>query len=147
MSALVATVLGEVDFQYALLAIQEAFVNPVYGFVRMALTPIPFNTEENYAFLDIPAVIHWFLMPFVGLGVIRVYRIRTTFSQFFLAYVLVFFGLYAVFGELQGPRHRVQLDYAWAVFQFMGVMTFLHTMAKASRRYVPATNDAVERRA
>jgi hypothetical protein len=134
MSALVAMGLGEEGFQYALFALQEHLVNPVYGFVRMVLTPIPFNTDENYAFLDIPAAIHWFLMPFVGLGVMRVYRIRTTFSRFFLAYVLVFFGLYAVFGELQGPRHRVQLDYAWAVFQFMGMMEFLNSVLRRRRQ-------------
>lgn len=43
----------------------------------------------------------------------------------FIAYLLVFVGLYAVFGELQWPRHRVQLDYAGAILQFIGVMAVL----------------------
>lgn len=126
--------LGEAGFQYAILAVRENFVNPVYGFVRMALTPIPFNTDESYAFLNVPAMIHWMLMPFVVLGIFRVHRLHTPYSRFLLLYTGLFLGLYAVFGELQGPRHRVQLDYAWAVFQFMGLLPFLHAAAGRARR-------------
>lgn len=117
-----SSVRNALNAQYVIQAIQGDFVNPVYGFVRMMLTPIPFHTEPSYAFLNIPALIHWLLMPFVFLGILRLTRTHTPFIRFFLLYLLVFMGLYAVFGELQGPRHRVQLDYAWAVLQFLGVM-------------------------
>lgn len=134
MFAVAAAGLGEAGFQYAIRAMQEHFVNPIYGFVRMALTPIPFNTDEAYAFLNIPAAIHWALMPFVVLGIIRVHRLHTPYSRFLLLYAGLFLALYAVFGELQGPRHRVQLDYAWAVFQFMGLLPFLFAAAQRTRR-------------
>ena len=113
--------LGGSGIESTIFRIQEHLVNPVYGFPRFILTPIPFNTEAAYAFLSIPALLHWMLMPFVALGFARAFRIRTAFSRFFLLYLLAFCGLYAVYGELQGPRHRVQLDYAWAIFQFLGL--------------------------
>ncbi len=117
--------LGGAGLEYALAAIQENFVNPLYGLIHFALTPIPFNTEESYAFLNLPALIHWLLFPFACWGVIVLYRMGTPFSRFFLCYLIFFVVLYAVYGELQGPRHRVQLDYAWAVMQFIGLIDYL----------------------
>ena len=114
--------LGESEIPGGILQVQEHFVNPLYGFVRFILTPIPFHTAPAYAFLNIPALIHWLLMPFVVAGFVHVFGMRGFFARFFLFYLLVFIGLYAVFGELQGPRHRVQLDYAWATLQFLGLM-------------------------
>lgn len=122
--ALLFTQLGSGNLQYGLDVLRETFVNPVYGLVRFVLTPIPFHTGVEYTFLNIPAIIHWLSFPFACWGVVVVHRLRTPFSRFFLFYVLVFVCLYAVVGELQEPRHRVQLDYAWAVLQFMGVMAF-----------------------
>jgi hypothetical protein len=103
--------------------LQGSFPNPVSGFVRTLLTPIPFNTEVSYGFLNAPALIHWILMPFVALGLVRVWRIRTLFSRVFLAYLLVFVCFYSLTEELQGPRHRVQLCYALALLQFIGVLS------------------------
>jgi hypothetical protein len=120
--------IGESAFQFATSSLQENFVNPFYGFIRMLLTPIPFNAQREYAFLNFPALFHWMLMPFVVFGLIRLWRMNTRFSRFFIAYLLVFFSLYAVYWELQGPRHRVQMDYAWAILQFIGVMVALGVM-------------------
>lgn len=119
---------GESGLQYAANSIQENFVNPIYGLVRFILTPIPFNTEEAYAFLNIPALAHWILIPFVALGLWGLWSMKSPFSRFFIFYLLFFVALYAVYGELQGPRHRVQLDYAWAVLQFMGIITALRIL-------------------
>lgn len=113
----------EGHLEYAVGVLRETLVNPVYGFVRILLTPIPFNTDVESAFLDVPALIHWMLLPFMFIGVRAVWRMGTPFTRFFLSYVLVFVLLYAVVGELQGPRHRVQLDFAIAVLQFVGVLT------------------------
>lgn len=143
VATLVLTWLGTDGLQYALGAVSANFVNPLYGFVRFVLTPVPFNTEEAYSFLDFPALIHWMLFPFAIWGLIMVYRLHTPFSRFFLLYLLVFVSLYAVFGELQGPRHRVQLDFAWAVLQFMGVMAFLRAGLPSRRQLlapIPAAN-------
>ena len=127
--------LGGYGIEYAISRIQEHFVNPAYGFARFILGPIPFNTETAhaaYAFLHIPMLLHWMLMPFAALGFARAFRIRTAFSRFFLLYLLAFCGLYAVYGELQGPRHRVQLDYALAILQFLG-FTLVFGKAKIPR--------------
>lgn len=126
--ALFLAQIGLDGLDYALAVLHENFVNPVYGFVRAVLTPIPFNTDLPYSFLDVPALIHWLLLPFACWGAIALHRLRTPFSRFFLLYVMFFLSLYAVFGELQGPRHRVQLDYAWAVLQFVGVTAFLRSV-------------------
>lgn len=125
---------GSAGVQYVVDQLRGAMVNPVFGFIRMLLTPVPFNTEDAYAFLNLSASIHWVLIPFALLGVVVVWRQGSSFSRVFIAYVLLFMGLYAVYGELQGPRHRVQLDYAWAVFQFLGIVQFLKTVLAPHRQ-------------
>ena len=126
--------LGESEILRGILQVQEHFVNPLYGFVRFILTPIPFHTSPAYAFLNIPALIHWLLMPFVVAGFVHVFGMGGLFARFFLIYLLVFIGLHAVFGELQGPRHRVQLDYAWATLQFLGVVLMFRRTWPPRRR-------------
>jgi hypothetical protein len=113
--------LGTDGLEFALDRLREDMVNPLVGVVRFAVTPLPFNTEPAYGFLDIPALFHWLMLPAVALGIYRVSRSRRPFSRFLLAYTLVFVSLYAIYGELQGPRHRVQLDFALAVYQFIGI--------------------------
>lgn len=125
------TWIGEGGLQYVFTALQENFVNPFYGLIRMLLTPIPFNTEENYAFLNFPALMHWLLMPFFIIGLRKVWKTRTPFARFMIAYLIVFFGLYAIYGELQGPRQRVQLDFAWALLQFIGAMAVMRKLARS----------------
>ncbi len=123
---------GPSAFTFPIRLIEQTFVNPFYGFVRFLLTPIPFNTDPAYAFLNIPAVIHWLLMPFLLLGVYKVWKIASPFSRFLVVYFIVFLSTYAVTGELQGPRHRVQLDFAIAAFQFMGMLA-VYKWVQASR--------------
>jgi hypothetical protein len=113
--------LGSEGLGFALDRLREDMVNPVLGLVRFALTPVPFNTSPGYGFLDLPALFHWLMFPAVLLGIWRIARVRSPFARFLLAYVAVFTALYAVYGELQGPRHRVQLDFAWATLQFVGL--------------------------
>ena len=114
--------------------------NPFFGFLRMTLIPIPFNTELNYGFLDIPALFHWILMPMVIYGLISLVsqKKNTPFIKFFLIYLAVFMMLYSVYGELQGPRHRVQLDFAWTVLQFIGIKRGLVWSLTLRRQSQPA---------
>jgi hypothetical protein len=106
-------------------SLQGDYINPVYGFVHFLFTPIPFNTSPEYKFLDIPALIHWLLMPFAILGFLTIAKASSGYDRFFIVYVLIFLALYSCYGELQGPRHRVQIDYAWAVLQFTGIKPYL----------------------
>lgn len=100
--------------------LQEDFVNPLYGVPRMTLTPIPFNTTEKNTFLDLPQVFHWIMLPALAYGVARIWHRATLTSRFMVIFFLLMILLYGVFGELQGPRHRLQLDGLIALFQFYG---------------------------
>jgi len=111
--------------QYAMDSIWENLVNPIFGFVKIALTPIPFGADEDYSFLDYSALLHWALMPFAVIGFLIMCRQKSKFSTLLVTYFLVFLTLYAFYGELQGPRHRVQLDLALATFQFFGLWRFV----------------------
>jgi hypothetical protein len=122
----------------ALELVQNDFVNPAYGLIRFLLTPIPLNTDTNYAFLDIPSAFHWALFPVAAWGFLQVCYLRTPFSRFFLIYFVTFVSIYSLFAELQGPRHRVQLDFAWAVFQFTGLLA-LASDARRRNEVVSAT--------
>ncbi len=123
----------------AWLSLQENLVNPATGFVHMALTPIPFNTDINYSFLNIPALFHWLIIPMVVYGVVLLMRgARSPFTMFFILYLVAFMGLYSINDELTGPRHRVQLDFAWAVLQFMGIKQCLTWMFSSRRTLHPS---------
>lgn len=128
--------LGTEGALFVLDRLRSDLVNPILGFARFLLTPIPFNTDANYAFLDLPAVVHWLLLPVALLGVWRVHRKGTAFAGYLIMYTLVFVALYSIYGELQGPRHRLQLDFAWATFQFIGIGVLGELMQLAARRRV-----------
>lgn len=101
------------------------FVNPLYGVPRIALTPIPFHTVEQYAFLNLVQVFHWAMMPILVYGVYRVWRRATLTARFMVIYFLLMLLLYGMFDTLQGGRQRVQLDGLIAIFQFLGAIGIL----------------------
>lgn len=115
----------------ALARLEEKYVNPLFGAVRFLLTPIPFNTMREYAFLDYPQVFHWAFMPFLGYGIFQVWKRATLTSRSVVIYFLMMLLLYGMFEELQGPRHRVQLHGAVILFQFYGILSFLRKVLLA----------------
>lgn len=120
--------------------LQANLMNPIIGFIHMALTPIPFNTSIEYGFLDIPALLHWILIPMVIYGVVLLARgERSPFTIFFMLYFIAFMGLYSIYVELQGPRHRLQLDFALAVLQFIGIRQYLIWLFTSQRKLQPAS--------
>jgi hypothetical protein len=129
--------LGSTQLVWIIGRLREDLVNPFYGFVRFLLTPIPLHTDYNYEFLDLPATFHWLLLPMSVLGLVAAVKQNTRFSRFFLLYFFAFVGLYSIYGELQEPRHRLQLDYAWAIFQFFG----WYVLARNSWNPMRATAD------
>lgn len=116
-------VLGKHGLTDALNLLLQNLVSPLYGAIRYLLTPIPFNTTEHYSFLDLPQVFYWALMPFFVYGVYRVWRRATLTARFSVIYFLSMVALYAMFAELQGPRHRYQLDGLIVLFQFVGFIS------------------------
>ena len=136
-AGVIGGVVGVGSIPTAIAAVREDFVNPLFGIPRFMLTPVPFRTSPQYGFLVMPAVIHWTLMPFLLWGAGRMWRSKNRFTQFFLIYCAVFVLFYGVYAELQGPRHRVQLDYAWGLLQFLGLTAFgktLKPLAETERR-------------
>lgn len=113
------------NLQSAFEKTKENWVNPLYGVIKFLFTPIPFHTDIAYSFLNFPALIHWILLPFAFLGFRKIWRIGTPFSRFFIFYCISFFCISSVYSEFQGPRHRVQLDFAFAVIQYIGLLIFL----------------------
>jgi hypothetical protein len=124
---------GAEGLSYVIDVLRSDLINPFVGLVHFTLTPVPFGTDREYGFLDVPALLHWLMLPAAALGLWSVASARTPFSRYLVAYTFVFVALYAVFGELQGPRHRVQLDFAWAVFQFIG-LRLVFTLAPITSR-------------
>ena len=102
--------------------LQEEFVNPLYGIPRILLTPIPFNTSEHYAFLNFSQIFHWLMMPVMLYGMVCIWLKSTLTARFIVLYFLMMIFLYGMFGQLQGPRHRYQLDGFIALFQFFGIL-------------------------
>jgi len=124
----VSILIGIGGLSSALSSLQEEWVNPLYGFVRYLLTPIPFNATENYSFVDLPQVLYWLLLPCMGYGIYRVWRRATLTGRFIVIYFFLMVALYSMYGELQGPRHRYQLEGLIVVFQFLGLLSVLQQM-------------------
>ena len=126
--ASVLSVLGVAGLVDALSRLEEGWVSPLYGVPRYLLTPIPFNTTDKYSFLDLPQMLYWLLMPFMLYGMYRVWRRATLTARFVILYFVGMVLLYAMFGNLQGPRHRYQLDLFIVLFQLLGLVSVLHQM-------------------
>jgi len=134
----VMTVLGPEGVANAYGRLQAALVNPLYGIPRMLLTPIPFHATEHYAFLDLPQVFHWMMLPALAYGMYRIWRRSTLTARFVVLYSLAMLLLYGMYGELQGPRHRYQLDGIFALFQFYGGLGILKQLLPARRSRLKA---------
>lgn len=124
----IMTIVGTNTIQYAFVNIKKYWSNPVYGFIKFLITPIPFNTEEEYSFLNFPALIHWFLLPFVFIGFQKIRRTGTPFCRFFICYCICFFCLSSIYTLTQGPRHRVQLNFAFTLMQYIGFVDFFQNI-------------------
>lgn len=125
--------IGSDTFESGASAVDQSYDNPVYGFFRMILTPIPFHTELAYSFLNLPALFNWLMFPALLRGFYRSLKMNTTYLNFLTTYFVCFLAFYSMYIELQGPRHRVQLDYAIACFQFIGIMMFLKIPIRAAK--------------
>lgn len=108
----------------------------IYGFIRIIFTPIPFHTEDSYRFLNYPSLFNWIMFPSTLVGFFKLSKEKTFFCTFLCIYFLCFLSLYASYIDLQGPRHKVQLDFALCLFQFTGwhilFNSFSNTLIKKS---------------
>jgi hypothetical protein len=117
--------LGALAYYYALPLIAGAadywrFDTLAYGMLRFTLTPIPWQVHEEYAYLEIPTVLHWICFVPAVLGTLYLWR-ESPHVRLFLIYLACLIALYAVTEDLLGPRQRFQVSFlfAWAQFHFM----------------------------
>jgi hypothetical protein len=108
--------------------------NPVTGIVRFIATPIPFHTEPQYAFLNLPQSFFWILLPLQFYGLLAVWRTRKMTARYMVIYFVMLTLLYGMFPTLQGPRHRVQLDGLIVVFQYFGILALVRQRFRFRRR-------------
>lgn len=130
------SLLSVVDISGSISHFLSGVTNPLIGAVRFILTPMPFNTGIKYEFLDVPQLFHWMLLPFLFLGGVIIWRRGTLTAYFVVIYFILMVLFYGMFQELQGPRHRIQLEGLIALFQFYGVLTFLRQTVSTQSRHV-----------
>jgi hypothetical protein len=70
-------------------------------------------------------MLYWLLMPFMLYGAYRVWIQATLTARFVILYFIGMVLLYGMFGNLQGPRHRYQLDPFIVLFQLLGLVSFI----------------------
>jgi hypothetical protein len=120
-------------FQDEIQLLLQDFVNPIYGVVRFLFTPTPFYIEKAYQFLIFSAFLTWFGIPFLFYGVYLVYKQQNRYCTFILMYIFVILLFYGTYGELQGPRHRIQLDPYLSFFQLIGFLSMFYGNKKIMR--------------
>ena len=120
-------------WDYILNVYVSSLNNPLIGFVHFLLTPRPFFTDPEYEFLNWPSVYHWLVIPLFFMGFVRVYRMKTRFSRYFIYYFITIMIFYSSFSELQGARHRYQLAFAFAIFEFLGASAVIKSLLASVR--------------
>lgn len=110
--------------------------NPVTGVVRFIATPIPFHTQPAYAFLNLPQLIFWALLPLQFYGMVCVWKKRTLTARFMIIYFMMATLLYGMFPVLQGPRHRTQIDGLIVIFQYFGLLALVRQRFRRKRRFL-----------
>jgi hypothetical protein len=138
--AVVVHGLGHGSIGGALHEFRSRLGDPLTGVVRFIATPIPFHTQPNYAFLDLPQLFFWVMLPFQFYGMVAAWRRHTMTTRFMVVYFLMMTLLYGMFPTLQGPRHRVQIDGLIVVFQYLGVLALLRSRFRRKRRYLVVTS-------
>ena len=137
--AVVVHGLGHGSIGGALHEFRSRIGDPLTGVVRFIATPIPFHTQPNYAFLDLPQLFFWLMLPFQFYGMVAAWRRKTMTARFMVIYFLMMTLLYGMFPTLQGPRHRVQIDGLIVVFQYIGGCARRRSRVRRKRRYLVVT--------
>lgn len=121
-------------FQYGLEFMLSTLSDPLFGVLHFLMTPRPFHLEQEYSFLLIPSIYHWCVFPFAVFGFWYVWKMRAPFSRFMIIYFLTFVAFYSTFEGLQGARHRLQLAFAFGIFEFFGLYGGLRAISTSSRK-------------
>ncbi|MDA7818283.1 hypothetical protein N9A28_08855 [Sulfurimonas sp.] len=112
-----------------------SFTNPAIGMIRFLLTPIPFHFETNYSFLYFPSLLHWLTFPLFIYGAYISHKVNRKIMLFIFIYLFVILLFYGSYGQLQGPRHRLQIEPYIAMFQIIGLIALFYR-DKFYRQYI-----------
>lgn len=127
--------LGHGSLTGALHEFRSRVGNPVTGVLRFIVTPIPFHTQPAYAFLNLPQLVFWILLPLQFYGMVCAWKRKTMTGRFMIIYFVMMTLLYGMFPTLQGPRHRVQIDGLIVVFQYFGILALVRTRFRRKQRF------------
>lgn len=133
--AVVVHELGHDSIGGAVHQFRSRISEPVKGVLRFMLTPIPFHTQPQYAFLNLPQVFFWAMLPLQLYGIVSVWRGRKMTGRFMVIYFVMMTLLYGAFPTLQGPRHRIQIDGLIVIFQYVGILALVRGRFRKKRRY------------
>lgn len=100
---------------------QEGYTNPIVGFPRYLLTPLPFNVAEGGEFQTLASFLHWLFIPIFIIGLFYSIKNQSIYVRFIVVYLVILSLFYGSFLELQGPRHRIQIHFILIYFQALGL--------------------------
>ena len=131
-SLLLIFIVGVIAFIYykdaifgATNTMKEFAYNPLLGYIRILLTPLPFKISELYSFLTISSFYKFIIFPFLCLGILSSFKFRK--SQFFQILFIYTFLLLLILSSteiLQGPRQRLQVESILIYLEFIGIIYF-----------------------
>lgn len=92
----------------------------LYGIVRIFLTPRPWGTTIYYTYLEPTMWLHWLTIPALIAGLVYL-QLEFSKSTILVVFGIVILVFYAIFPELQGPRHRdwIFFLFGWGLFHFV----------------------------
>ena len=93
------------------------FSNIAVSSFRALLTPRPWNIEEEYTFLLVPAIFHWALILPTLIGAVLLWK-RSRFERLLIIYLVLVIFVCSFVPEVQGPRQRFQVAFILARMQF-----------------------------
>lgn len=122
-------------FGTSLKAYQLYFDNPLIGIFRYWITPVPFQISEGAGFQTIAAYFNWLFLPafFVGLYQCIKRPVDPT-IRYLVIYFLLLSLFYGTFELLQGPRHRIHLEFIIVYFQLIGIRYIFKTGFRKKNR-------------
>lgn len=95
-----------------------------FGLIRFLLTPQPWSLQPEYSFLVLAASFHWIMLIPALMMIPSIWK-RSIGSRLVILYLVTLVVFYACIPELQGPRHRYQLSFIFALLQFEALCRFL----------------------
>ena len=107
------------------LAFAIVFTPFIIGFYDFAISPFFLTVNPSYQFLQIPALINWFLLyPILLLGLIKLIKDNNKKAMLLVFYMNCTCAFYAILGfsvGISGPRQRVFVEFIYVILITYGI--------------------------